>query len=233
MAESLFGARFDFSNIIIYRTPPNANGYSAQAVTNEIYIYHEDLWSDDYSQEEFGRKRQIFMHELTHHYQYISGMCIDGLRQYRYELNSKTTFSSLPTEAQATLVEDYLMLFESPYTIQNSLFRFNFNDILPRISSSVVFQIDQAIERGESPPLIVISPALHSPENADDYESLKVRVLEKHLTTARTFRQGKIRQFELALPELQEKINSEFRWRKAQATEKLMPSSPAPYTPEK
>jgi len=90
------------------------------------------LWEDDFSR---GRRRAVFVHEITHVWQYVNGLDLIGQsliefaknrgdyeKAYAYELDAARDLTDYGMEQQASIVEDYFMItsdLAEPLRVQN------------------------------------------------------------------------------------------------------------------
>ena len=82
----------------------------------EDIFFPTPLFSEDYSVEEKAWKRSIFIHEMTHIWQYQQGypvMARGAIRlglSYDYELSADKKLSDYNMEAQGNIIADYFAL---------------------------------------------------------------------------------------------------------------------------
>jgi type VI secretion system secreted protein VgrG len=97
-------------------------GFQNTAVTPNGEMYYPQstlLYREDFSSTSRGRDKALFMHEMTHVWQYQlgypvkqSGLTVTskGAAAYEYTLNEGKTFSEYNMEQQGELVSDYYMI---------------------------------------------------------------------------------------------------------------------------
>lgn len=227
LAQSLFGGHIDFSDVLVFDTPPDDEHFGAHASTDGIYMHGGSI-SEDYSLEKRGHnyKRRLFVHEMTHVVQYRTGICIDQMKMYDYTLDHRSSFTKLPIEAQARLMEDYLSLVEDMYKTDRALYTWSMDDFTDGIPYVLYGQIKTAVTEGKPPPRLTTRALPDPAGRPDDVDTLRIRVVEAHFPSARRWRERVQEEYARKLPVLQEAIDREY------ARIKALPPEPAPARPE-
>ncbi|CAB5715668.1 Uncharacterised protein [Delftia tsuruhatensis] len=117
IVRQIFGDSVDCSMVRIYRGRfiPFQPSHTAMAPAGDIF-FPTPLFSEDYSVEEKSWKRSIFIHEMTHIWQYQQGypvMARGAIRlglDYDYELSVDKKLSDYNMEAQGNIIADYYSL---------------------------------------------------------------------------------------------------------------------------
>jgi len=115
---SVFGNRVNV-DLIVKERGGCIGKDKAMEVFNGTTIHRcgDEFYSPDYSQEKNLFNFGIFMHEMTHIYQFQNGDLGNILLHfnvYGYKLNGKRPFSDYGMEQQAAIIEDYTRLFLYP-----------------------------------------------------------------------------------------------------------------------
>lgn len=125
LAQGVFGDQIDYQKVKVFSRPwfmVPSNPFFAPSLMSpngNIYTVMEGQYSDDYSSESKWNKI-MFIHEMTHVWQYQSGKNVpvaairayfdndqDYLKAYKYDINGDQGFEELNIEQQAEMVEDY------------------------------------------------------------------------------------------------------------------------------
>jgi hypothetical protein len=133
MLEPIFKDSLDYTHVRVINNSfafQPANVY----MTPRGHVYAPgDLWEEDFSR--MGRKRAVFVHEMTHVWQHANGMDLVGQgvieftkyrgdyeKAYAYELDAARELVDYGMEQQASIVEDYFLLtyeHDEPRRIKN------------------------------------------------------------------------------------------------------------------
>lgn len=128
-AKTIFGDSLDYKKIKIFnrylfgRKPEGASG---RMWNGNIYAITTDARSQDYALDERLGNRRLFLHEMTHVWQYKSdpAFMVKGLSAlikadfnysslYPYEIKPHRTFKDYNFEQQADIADDYYGLTEN------------------------------------------------------------------------------------------------------------------------
>jgi hypothetical protein len=111
LAKSVFGDSIDYTKVKVFgRAWISRIGQGQSVVTPNGNIYQSGLGVTDFSQ---GGWDALFIHEMTHVYQYqhgidpVMGRLKSGNYNPGYPLSATKTWDSYGTEQQATIIEDY------------------------------------------------------------------------------------------------------------------------------
>jgi hypothetical protein len=99
------------------------------------------LYRDDFSETSRGRDKALFMHEMTHVWQYQMGYPVkkagmtvtsQGAKAYQYSLSSSELLSNYNMEQQGEIISDYYMicLVQDSEGVWNSNNKYNDPDLL-------------------------------------------------------------------------------------------------------
>lgn len=118
LARSIFGNYINYSKVWIhydsYLPFGTQDKYTAMTPNGELY-FRGPLYCDDFSVE-VPAKKHLFMHEMTHVWQYQNGVWVklrgsmSWAANYHYDFKGKIRLSEYSMEQQAALVADYFYL---------------------------------------------------------------------------------------------------------------------------
>ncbi|CAB5714303.1 Uncharacterised protein [Delftia tsuruhatensis] len=117
IVRQIFGDSVDCSMVRIYRGRfiPFQPSHTAMAPAGDIF-FPPEIFSEDYSMEIESSMKYIFVHEMTHIWQYQQGypvMARGAIRlglSYEYILDADKKLSDYNMEAQGNIVADYFVL---------------------------------------------------------------------------------------------------------------------------
>ncbi len=118
LVRAFFGFELNPAQVKLYMYPFAVRG----AVASVEGGYGANFWGAtqhdaDYSNTKTASHLATFMHEITHVWQFQTGQRHtpnQTQRQYRYWLDTKSTYTDFSIEQQAAMVEDYVMYFLHP-----------------------------------------------------------------------------------------------------------------------
>jgi hypothetical protein len=125
MAKEVFGDQIDYNTVKVFDRRfmfiLGNNHAQAMAPNGNIYYPDSSRYSDDFSQDNSRSKKALFMHEMTHVWQYQHGVDLPGSalleylshgcdygEAYKVDTTTPKKFEEYGIEQQAEIVEEYV-----------------------------------------------------------------------------------------------------------------------------
>jgi len=103
IAFQFFTEKLDTANIIMYNHSFGLNTIQALTIANKIFFNSDVNYAENREQ-----NTDLFIHELTHVWQYQHNSPFNSnIKIYTYEINNNLEFKDYGAEQQASLMEDY------------------------------------------------------------------------------------------------------------------------------